>query len=88
MTMVTVRLLRMADRKKVKNPMVQNSDFLDLVVMRLVITLNPWWASTTSTMVEAANKKKQMSASFVELLLVPERFKTYNHYILSMFYIK
>mmetsp|Transcript_50929 Transcript_50929/g.75522 ORF Transcript_50929/g.75522 Transcript_50929/m.75522 type:complete len:266 (-) Transcript_50929:1238-2035(-) len=42
MTMVTVRLLRMEERKKVRNPIVQKSPFFDLVVILLVTTLKPW----------------------------------------------
>ena len=37
-TIVTVRLFNMEERKKVKKPIIQNKAFLDFVVMRLVIT--------------------------------------------------
>mmetsp|Transcript_8086 Transcript_8086/g.16879 ORF Transcript_8086/g.16879 Transcript_8086/m.16879 type:complete len:408 (-) Transcript_8086:944-2167(-) len=61
MTIVTVRLLRMEDRKKVRKPITQKSCFFELTLMAFVTTLKPWWASTTSTMVEAARRKKHMS---------------------------
>ena len=41
MTMVAVKLFRMAERKNVRNPIVQKSVFLEVVVIRLVTTLNP-----------------------------------------------
>mmetsp|Transcript_47424 Transcript_47424/g.143563 ORF Transcript_47424/g.143563 Transcript_47424/m.143563 type:complete len:225 (-) Transcript_47424:1424-2098(-) len=61
MTIVTVRLFNMAERKKVRKPITQNNVFFDFVVIKLVTTLKPWCASTTSTMVEAARRKKQIS---------------------------
>mmetsp|Transcript_309 Transcript_309/g.342 ORF Transcript_309/g.342 Transcript_309/m.342 type:complete len:226 (-) Transcript_309:1160-1837(-) len=61
MTMVTVRLFKIAERKKVRKPMTQKRVFFDFVVIKLVTTLKPWCASTTSTMVEAARRKKQIS---------------------------
>mmetsp|Transcript_14064 Transcript_14064/g.28866 ORF Transcript_14064/g.28866 Transcript_14064/m.28866 type:complete len:225 (-) Transcript_14064:849-1523(-) len=60
-TIVTVRLFRMEERKNVRKPMIQKSCFLSLVLMLSVTTLKPWCASTTSTMVLAARRKKHMS---------------------------
>jgi hypothetical protein len=59
--MVTVRLFKMADRKKVMIPTNQKSLFLDETCRRSVSARKPWCASTTSTIVEAASRKKQMS---------------------------
>mmetsp|Transcript_16185 Transcript_16185/g.44816 ORF Transcript_16185/g.44816 Transcript_16185/m.44816 type:complete len:218 (+) Transcript_16185:1273-1926(+) len=61
MTIVTVKLLRIAERKNVRKPIVQKRDFLEVVLIWFVTTLKPWWASTTSTIVEAASRKKQIS---------------------------
>jgi hypothetical protein len=38
MTMVTVKLFKIADRKNVRNPITQKRDFLDFVVIKLVTT--------------------------------------------------
>mmetsp|Transcript_8097 Transcript_8097/g.20792 ORF Transcript_8097/g.20792 Transcript_8097/m.20792 type:complete len:206 (+) Transcript_8097:412-1029(+) len=57
MTMVLVRLSRMALMKKVMPETIQRRDLLDVALMTLVTSLNPWCASTISTMVIAPRRK-------------------------------
>mmetsp|Transcript_9158 Transcript_9158/g.20825 ORF Transcript_9158/g.20825 Transcript_9158/m.20825 type:complete len:283 (+) Transcript_9158:1582-2430(+) len=61
MTMVDVRLSRMALMKKVMVPMKYSSSLLVLALMDFVMRLNPWCASTISTMVIAPMRKKSTS---------------------------
>mmetsp|Transcript_25798 Transcript_25798/g.75609 ORF Transcript_25798/g.75609 Transcript_25798/m.75609 type:complete len:312 (+) Transcript_25798:373-1308(+) len=61
MTIVTVRLLSTAERKKVIKPTSQNSFWRESTCSFSVRKRKPWCASITSTMVLAARRKKQMS---------------------------
>mmetsp|Transcript_2759 Transcript_2759/g.5173 ORF Transcript_2759/g.5173 Transcript_2759/m.5173 type:complete len:271 (-) Transcript_2759:691-1503(-) len=61
MTMVEVRLSRMAERKKVTPPINHINFFLLRVVILLVMRLKPWWESTISTMVMAPIRKNRIS---------------------------
>mmetsp|Transcript_7061 Transcript_7061/g.24893 ORF Transcript_7061/g.24893 Transcript_7061/m.24893 type:complete len:246 (-) Transcript_7061:464-1201(-) len=58
MTIVLVRLSRMADMKKVMPPMSHSSVVRSLVLMLSVTILKPWCASTVSTIVIAPMRKK------------------------------
>mmetsp|Transcript_14481 Transcript_14481/g.45246 ORF Transcript_14481/g.45246 Transcript_14481/m.45246 type:complete len:515 (-) Transcript_14481:296-1840(-) len=60
-TIVTVKLFKMAERKKVSTPTSQKSVLFDETCSRSVNARKPWCASTTSTIVDAARRKKQMS---------------------------
>ena len=58
MTMVVVRLSRMDDMKNVIPATSHSSTRASPVAMSRVTTLNPWCASTVSTMVMAPSRKK------------------------------
>ena len=60
--MAVVILSRMALRKKVTTPTSQIREGSFDVLMRRVMTSNPLWASTTSTMVMAPTRKKTICA--------------------------
>ena len=62
MTIAVVRLSSTDDRKKVIKLTAHSKTTGLLVFKRLVITLKPSCASTTSTMVMAPNKKNRMPA--------------------------
>ena len=61
-TMVVVRLSRIALRKNVQMPTIQSSEDTDRVRIREVMTSKPSCASTTSTMVIAPSRKKMICA--------------------------
>ena len=61
-TMVVVRLSRMALRKNVTRPTSHISLVILAVLMRAVMTSNPLCASTTSTIVIAAIRKNTIPA--------------------------
>ena len=62
MTMVVVRLSRTADRKKASQQRIHSSVDSFLALMREVISSNPSWASTSSTIVIAPIRKKRIPA--------------------------
>ena len=61
-TMVVVKLSKTEERKKATKQTTQSNTIGFLVLMRSVMNLNPWCASTNSTMVMAPIKKKRICA--------------------------
>ena len=59
-TIVVVRLSKIAERKKLRKQMIHNNSFLLSVVMREVITSNPLCPSISSTIVMAPNRKNKI----------------------------
>ena len=60
-TMVLVRLSKIALMKKEMKDITQSKDSFDLALMAFVTSLKPWWESTISTMVIAPIRKKIIS---------------------------
>ena len=65
MTMVVVRLSKIALRKKVVKPTIHIRVERSVVLMREVMTSNPSCASTTSTIVMAPIRKKTICAVLI-----------------------
>ena len=59
-TMEVVRLSSAAEKKKVRVAMIHSRRPFFRVLIRSVMTANPLWASTNSTMVMAPRRKKRM----------------------------
>ena len=70
-TIVVVKLSKMADKKKAKREIMTNKEYFEVAFIRSERILNPWCKSMSSTIVIAPIKNNNISAILLKLCESP-----------------